>query len=381
MASIAPRERVEADDQTLRRVLDDAFLPALLPALAHATGDLGLLQSDLRPTTISPGAPNGGMTPEQQERAKSLAFDALRKFVDGGAVPAPSSEATVRTITNWIAGADATDEQVRFFYEELQPDGTDPRAPGWRKDPKIAFSVAIVGAGMSGILSGVRLKQAGVPFMIIEKNADVGGTWFENTYPGARVDVANAFYSYSFAQDVDWPNHFSPQQVLLDYFRDCADELRRPRAHPLRDGGRRGGLVDDERARWTRAAPRRRTVREETIEAQAVISAVGQLNRPKMPDIAGHGDVRGAVVPLGALGPRRRPQGQARRRDRHRRERGAVRPGDRDRGRRADVYPAHADVVLPGPELPRGGARTGCAGCSVTSRTTRTGTASGSSGR
>ena len=59
--------------------------------------------------------------------------------------------------------------------------------------------------------------------MVLEKNADVGGTWFENTYPGCRVDDPNHNYSYSFAQRHDWPLHFSTQDVLLDYFRDCAD--------------------------------------------------------------------------------------------------------------------------------------------------------------
>jgi 4-hydroxyacetophenone monooxygenase len=285
MASTLPRERVEADDEMLRRVLDDAFLPALLPALAHATGDLGLLQADLRPTMTAPGAANGGMTPEQTERAKALAFDALRKFVDGGCVPAPSSEATVRTITDWITGAEATDEQVRFFYEELQPDGVDPRAPAWHKDPQLAFSVVIVGAGMSGIVSAVRLKQAGVPFTIIEKNADVGGTWYENTYPGARVDVSNAFYSYSFAQDVEWPNHFSPQQVLLDYFREVVER------YGLSEHIRFGTEVveadwDDDRKGWHMRL-RSSDGREETMDAQAIICATGQLNRPKMPQIEG----------------------------------------------------------------------------------------------
>ena len=61
--------------------------------------------------------------------------------------------------------------------------------------------------------------------MIVEKNADVGGTWFENTYPGCRVDNPNHNYSYSFAQRHDWPLHFSTQDVLLDYFRDCADDF------------------------------------------------------------------------------------------------------------------------------------------------------------
>lgn len=84
------------------------------------------------------------------------------------------------------------------------------RAPGWRKDevaPDVPFTVAVVGAGMSGILAGHRFGQAGVPYVILEKNADVGGTWLENTYPGCRVDVPNHLYSYSFAP-TEWTQHF-----------------------------------------------------------------------------------------------------------------------------------------------------------------------------
>ena len=86
------------------------------------------------------------------------------------------------------------------------------------------FTVGIIGAGMSGIAAGHRLGQAGIDYVVFEKNPDVGGTWFENTYPGCRVDVPNHLYSYSFAQ-TDWGQHFSSQDVLLDYFRRCADEL------------------------------------------------------------------------------------------------------------------------------------------------------------
>ena len=78
---------------------------------------------------------------------------------------------------------------------------------------------------MSGLLTAYRLAQAGIDFVVLEKNPDVGGTWFENQYPGCRVDNPNHNYSYSFAQRHDWPLHFSTQDVLLDYFRDCADEF------------------------------------------------------------------------------------------------------------------------------------------------------------
>ena len=151
--------------------------------------------------------------------------------------------------------------------------------------------MVIIGAGMSGILAAHRLKQAGVPYTIVEKNGDVGGTWFENTYPGARVDSSNHAYSYSFAQKFDWPYHHSPQEVLLDYFSDCATEFG------IRDNIRFNTEVDtvtydEERSLWA-VKVRGADGVEETIEAEAVISAVGQLNRPKMPDIAGVGAFEG----------------------------------------------------------------------------------------
>jgi 4-hydroxyacetophenone monooxygenase len=275
----------EADD-AIRKALNDAFIPALIPALVQLTGDLSLLRDDLRPPGVAPGVEQGGMTPEQQAAARALAFDTLTAFRDGriDRVTRPIEE-ELRAITGWMTGSPAADDYIPLLLEELAPPGEDPREPSWRAPKDAAFRVAIIGAGMSGILAGIRLKQAGVPFVIIEKNADVGGTWFENTYPGARVDVSNAFYSYSFAQKTDWPKHFSPQEVLLDYFRDCANE------YGLRDHIRFNTEVvsadfnEDSRA-WSLQL-RTPGGGSEAFEAQALISAVGQLNRPKMPDIAG----------------------------------------------------------------------------------------------
>src|SRR5690606_18249439 len=85
------------------------------------------------------------------------------------------------------------------------------------RERRQAFPVAVIGAGMSGILAAIRLEEAGIPHVVFEKNTGVGGTWFENTYPGCRVDSPNHTYSYSFAPK-DWPQHFSAQEVLHQYF-------------------------------------------------------------------------------------------------------------------------------------------------------------------
>ncbi|HZP58455.1 MAG TPA: NAD(P)/FAD-dependent oxidoreductase, partial [Dehalococcoidia bacterium] len=288
---ITAAEPILASDEELRRALDDAFLPALLPALAHATGDLSLLRDDLRVANAVPGAEQSGMTPEQQRAARDLAFEALVRLRDGAAPPATVTDEDIRTIIRWMTAGKASDDYLPLLLEELEPSDDDPRAPRWRMEPGTAFSVAVIGAGMSGILAGIRLKQAGIPFVIIEKNADVGGTWFENVYPGARVDVPNSFYSYSFAQRADWPKYFSTQDIILEYFRSCADQYG-IRDHIRFETEALSAAFDDATCKWTL---RLRTPDggEETLEANALVSATGQLNRPNIPRIPGAGDFAG----------------------------------------------------------------------------------------
>ncbi|MFD0735545.1 flavin-containing monooxygenase [Planotetraspora mira] len=143
----------------------------------------------------------------------------------------------------------------------------------------------------AGLLAGHRLDQAGIPYTIVEKNDDVGGTWLENTYPGCRVDVSSHLYNYSFFTHDDWPHYFSSQDVLLDYFRQFADR------NGIREHIRFGTEVlaaefDDDTCTWT-VRVRTPSGDTEVLGAQAVISAVGQLNRPSYPRIEGRDDFTG----------------------------------------------------------------------------------------
>jgi 4-hydroxyacetophenone monooxygenase len=284
--TIAPEtERITADDDTLRKALADAFLPALIPALAQATGDMSLLRADIQPAGSQPGIEQGGLSPKQQEVARDVAFEALQRIRDGKLATEHASETDLATIAGWLTNSQTTPDYIPLLIEELAPFEDDPRAPTWHMPAGTKFAVAIVGAGMSGILAAIRLKQAGVPFVVYEKNPEVGGTWYENTYPAARVDVPNAFYSYSFAQRTDWPKYFTPQETLLDYFRDVADR------YAIRENIRFQTEVvsmqfDESERTWT---IRLRTPGggEEIAHANAVVSAVGQLNRPRMPEIKG----------------------------------------------------------------------------------------------
>ncbi len=280
-------EPLPRDDEAIRRALDDAHLPTLLVALAQWSGDLSLLREDLVPdTSFVAEAP---YTEEQAARARALIFETLLRLRDAGleVSPAPDRDALRRMLDHLSEGG-ATDDYLPLLREELALDGADARAPGFRKEeiaPDTSFRVAVVGAGMSGLLAAHRLKQAGVPFVVFDKNDEVGGTWLENRYPGCRVDVPNAFYSYSFVEKNDWPHFFSTRNVLLDYFRDCADlfgvrEQIRFRTEVV------SAHWSDEQNVWSLRI-RGADGGEQTLEFQALVSAVGQLNRPKLPELPG----------------------------------------------------------------------------------------------
>jgi cation diffusion facilitator CzcD-associated flavoprotein CzcO len=142
--------------------------------------------------------------------------------------------------------------------------------------------VAIIGAGHSGLCMGIRLKQAGIEdFLIVEKAATLGGTWRDNTYPGASCDAPSFLYSFSFAQKTDWSRRFAWQPELLAYSTELA--IR----HGLLAHCRFGAEVervryDDPSNTWTIEC-----ADGASIVADFVVTAVGQLNRPSIPPLPG----------------------------------------------------------------------------------------------
>src|SRR5215210_8132889 len=86
--------------------------------------------------------------------------------------------------------------------------------------------VAVLGAGFSGLGMAIRMKQEGFDdFVVLEREEEVGGTWWANTYPGCACDVPSHLYSFSFAPNPDWGRTYSKQPEIRDYLIGCADEF------------------------------------------------------------------------------------------------------------------------------------------------------------
>lgn len=282
------------DDAVIRDALEQAHIPTLMNCLVHLTGDMEIIRGEIRPVLEFFGDPQGGITESQQAEIRERAFEIIKSYREGdGSQPPPPGPEAISEMVNFLIGQQVSADYGDFLTAELALNGEDTYAtPGidaLPDDAKSGFHVVVIGAGMSGLLSAIRLQQAGIPFTILERHHDVGGTWHQNIYPGCRVDSANHMYSYSF-KPRDWPQHYSTQPVLKAYFTETADE------YGLRERIRFGTEVtellwDDAAGTWTINA----TTSEgtETFTANAVISAVGQLNRPKWPDIPGRDTFHG----------------------------------------------------------------------------------------
>jgi cation diffusion facilitator CzcD-associated flavoprotein CzcO len=148
--------------------------------------------------------------------------------------------------------------------------------------------IAVIGAGMSGILSAIKLTEAGLTdFTVYEKGDQVGGTWRENTYPGLACDVPSHLYSYSFALTPDWSHRFSPGPEIRAYFERVAAE------NNVLEHVRFG----DEVTTCTFAGGRWRieTANGHHDEVDVVIAATGVLHHPRYPDIEGIDSFAGAA--------------------------------------------------------------------------------------
>ncbi|MUL82572.1 MULTISPECIES: NAD(P)/FAD-dependent oxidoreductase [unclassified Mycolicibacterium] len=261
--------------------LEQVSIPTLLLSLVHITGDPRYIR-EFKQAGLFLNEVQGFMSEEDKARVREVALPVIADYRDRGCpAPDPLPAELIKEMLDWTACEPVGEDDRPLVLEELDLEGIDPRRPATLENAD-GFSVIVIGCGESGVLAGVRLKQAGIDFTIVEKNAGPGGTWWENSYPGARVDVANHFYCYSFEPSNHWDHFFAEQHELRQYFRDVVDR------HDLESNIRWNTEVvsaawDD--GMWNVTV--RSAAGTETLRANAVITAVGQLNRPQIPDFPG----------------------------------------------------------------------------------------------
>ena len=285
-------EPFNSSDAEIAAALEDVSIPALMLACVHMCADdaqrQAILDGPVRPAGIFLNEVQGYMSEPDKAAARKLALDIIRDYRDRGCPePAPVDAALLKKMMDWLVAAEVPGEYVPMMLEEMELDGRDSRDPVLHSDPaaRADFPVVVIGCGQSGLLAAIRLQQAGVPYTVIEKNPGVGGTWWENNYPGARVDIGNHFYCYSFEPSDHWSEFFAQQPELQAYFQAVMER------HGVTDNVRFNTAVsaadwDEQTGTWA-VTLRTPDGSPETLHARAVVCAVGQLNQPFIPDFPG----------------------------------------------------------------------------------------------
>ena len=281
-------------DEVIRQALAEVSVPALLMSLVHMTGDLGLLEELPKPFMLIAMDLQGAMSEPDKQAVRERAFDVIRDYRDRGCPPPFVPDAQqMRVMFDAMSAGTVTEEFVDYVAADLRFSDADQCGPVLVSTPKQRgeFPVVVIGCGEAGLLAGIKLKAAGVPFMIIEKQSGVGGTWLTNRYPGCRVDIANQYYAYSFEPTDHWTHYYSEQPEILQYLNDVADR------HDITPNVRfdtevTGAVWDEDSASWlvTIAGA---DGQQETLTARALICAVGQFSNSVIPDIKGSKDFRG----------------------------------------------------------------------------------------
>jgi 4-hydroxyacetophenone monooxygenase len=274
----------------------ETHLPCLIVAVAQMTGRMDLLRDEWRPR-YSPYSETraAGLSPTEQVNVANALREFLPKLVGRplSDFPQPDSQ-SLKQLMDFVAGQQIPDRYIPLLLDELGLNDHSGHSTFAGLPPARDFKVLVIGAGMSGILAGVRLKQAGYNYQIIERNDDIGGTWHANYYPGCRVDSQSHLYCYSFHPNYDWPDHFSTQRVLKEYFRNIADHYGLWNNIQLRTSLEVAHYDESARVWRARLAGADGRIRE--VTANAIVSAVGQLNRPKIPPIVGQDLFEGAQM-------------------------------------------------------------------------------------
>ncbi|HEX5204589.1 MAG TPA: NAD(P)-binding protein, partial [Actinoplanes sp.] len=276
-------ELLDATDETIEDAVRFADPMILRGLLYQLTGDESVAATPVKARVL--GLVEAMVLANSADAAllQSKAAELLKSYRDSGAedIPVSPADRLPRSL-QLSCGEEIAAADVEMWLEQL---AIDPWARGlvWREQPPPdrlqQFSVVVIGAGAGGLGAAVQLKHAGVPFVVLEKNPGVGGTWFENRYPGARVDSPSRTYTHIFGADFEYPNPFCEQNENEKYFNWVTDKFG-VRENIEFDTEVKSVIWDDGAKVWEIEAtsPEGRRV----WRTNAVISGVGFLSRPNI---------------------------------------------------------------------------------------------------
>ena len=282
-------EPFEDSDEDIARSLEEVSVPALMCSLVHMSGDPSWVRGDIQPNVGMSLDIQGAMSAEDMAEVRRRAIPVIAAYRDAGCVPADLPRDLLQEMMSFLGRRPVEGRLAGLLFDDLQFEGADSGRIAWGNEisasVRDATPVVVMGCGMGGILAGIRLKQAGLPFVIIDKNAGPGGTWWENRYPGARVDVGSHQYCFSFEPAELWSEYYCQQPELHAYFETVVDKYDlRPHCHF--DTTITEVAWDEENSQWC-VRGRESSGVETAWKARFVISAVGSLNIPRLPEIPG----------------------------------------------------------------------------------------------
>ena len=277
------------DRHRLQAALAEADLRVLLMVMFQVSGDECWLQEPYCPRRDVKliADEDAGFTPELQAEIRAAALQMLADRDLPQAHPVPD-EALLLRMMSVCLGEQVAPEYAPTMREQM---GFAPVLEGITRLEAAPDSnqlpVIIVGAGISGIVLGKMLLEQGIPFLIFDKNSQVGGTWWENTYPGCGVDTPNHAYSFSFGPRYPWRRFFSPRADIQDYLEQTAAAANLY-PHIQFNSQVEQARWDSDNACWQVTV--RSPAGESVVRGFAFVSAVGQLNLPALPTLQGMDD-------------------------------------------------------------------------------------------
>ena len=291
--STSPGSSIAAEDpDELRDNLRQADPGVLVAVLAQLTGDASV---------IDRFGPSISHVPDPPERAGVTDPDTAAALVEAivealdsarGAGAADDRELFTRLLPLAL-GSEVDDEHVDLLLEQGGFVLSRPTLPRTVPIPD-TVNVAIIGAGLAGIIAALAAADAGVAYEIFDRNDEVGGTWLTTTYPGIGVDTPSAYYSLSREVNPDWSSYYPEGAEYQAYLVALADK------HGLREHIRFRTEVealwwDEDRQQWQIQSVDGDGNRDVSY-ARVVVTAAGYLNRPRWPELPGRDTFAGTSI-------------------------------------------------------------------------------------